>query len=63
MDSSSAFYFLLDVWSSLQEVAGEILAFLTEQPFDGLSWTWGSVLFGTAVFAFFAWAVVRWIVP
>lgn len=63
MDTNSALRFLLDIFNSLQDVAGELLQFLTETPFEGQPWTWGNVIFGTAVFAFLGYAVVRWIIP
>lgn len=57
--------FLYDTYYSLGEVASRMIDFLNEQPLlaHGFDWTWGSVIFGTAVFAFLGYAVIVWLIP
>ena len=63
MSSSSVIFFLVDVFASLKEVGAQLLQFLNTQPINGESWTWGGIMFGTAFFAFLAYAIVRWLIP
>lgn len=63
MSSNDIVSFALDIYQGLSDVAIELIKFLGTRPFAGQDWTYGGILFGTAFFAFLAYAVVRWIVP
>lgn len=63
MKSADILFFLRDMFYGLGEIGAGLIDFLNTQPIPAYDWTWGSIIFGTAVFGFFTYAVIVWLIP
>lgn len=64
MSTYNAILFLKNVFDGLQEVSADLISFLQTAPLAewGYDWTWGGIMFGTALTAFLAFAIGSWFI-